>query len=154
MTIKASTGLRDAMLGEVGFKAALADGVLEIYSGAQPASADAAIAGTLLAKITLNGGAFAHGSPTNGLEWDTPSGGQIEKPAGDVWSGLGLAQGTAGWARFKANPADNDASSTTLSRLDFSVGKTSGDIRLPNINIDVNDPVTVNAATMTLPAYK
>lgn len=154
MTIKASTGLRDAMLGTVGFQGAFTNGVLEIYSGAQPSNADAAPTGTLLARITLDGGAFAHGSPTNGLNWDTPANGTIQKPVADNWQGVGLALGTAGWARFKGNPADNDGSSTTLARCDYSVGKTSGDIRLPNINIDVSDPVTVNDASMQLPISK
>lgn len=154
MTIKASTGLRDAMLGTIGFNAAFANGILEIYSGAQPASADAAPTGTLLAQITLDGGAFSHGTPTNGLNWDTPANGSVSKPGADTWSGVGIAEGTAGWARFKGNPADNDGTSTTLARCDFSVGKTSGDIRIPNINIAISDPVIVNDATMVLPASK
>jgi hypothetical protein len=154
MTIRASTGIRDAMMGTVGHNGALANGVLDIYSGAQPASADAAITGTLLARITLDGGAFTPGSPTNGLNWDTPSNGSVSKPGADTWSGVGLAAGTAGWARFKGNAADNDGTSTTLPRVDFSVGKTSGDIRIPNINIAIGDPVIVNDATMTLPAQK
>lgn len=71
MTIRASTGLKNAMLGEVGLKAALADGVIRVYSGAQPAAADNAVTGTLLMEITVDAGAFSHGSATNGLEWDT-----------------------------------------------------------------------------------
>ena len=38
------------------------DGVLRIYSGAQPANADAAINGVLLFEVTKNGGTFAAGT--------------------------------------------------------------------------------------------
>lgn len=152
MTVRVSTGLRNAMLGTSGLKTALANGVLRLYSGAQPASADSAASGTLLAEITLDGGAFAHGSPTNGLNMDTPADGAISKPSGDVWTGLGLVAGTTGWARFCGNPTDDAGASTTLSRIDYSVGKTTGDIHVSNINVEVGVPVGVDVATMSFPA--
>ena len=151
MTIRASSGLKDAMLGEVGFKAALANGVLRIYTGVQPASADQATTGSLLATITLAGGAFTHGSPTNGLNWDTPDGGTISKPSGATWTGTGSAAGVAGWARFFGNPVDDGSQSTTLARLDMSVGKGTGDLQLTNVNLEVSAPVTVDVATIRLP---
>lgn len=151
MALRLSTGLKNAMLGETGFKGALANGVLRIYTGAQPASPDNAVAGTLLMEVTLNGGAFSHGSPTNGLNWDDPALGYIAKPAGDVWRGSGLAAGVAGWARFCANPADDGSSSDTLARLDMSVGVSTGDLRLSNVNIAVGAPSTVDAASLRLP---
>lgn len=151
MTIRASTGLKNAMLGAVGLKSALADGVLRFYSGAQPANADAAVTGTLLAEITLNGGAFAHGSPTNGLEWDVPTGGTISKPAGVTWQGAGLVVGVAGWARFCANPLDDGSYSTSLARVDMSVGKGTGDLQVSNVNTAVGAPITVDVATLRLP---
>lgn len=150
MTIRASTGLANAMLGTVGLQGALADGVLRIYSGAQPASADAAVTGTLLIEVTLNGGAFVHGSPTNGLNWDTPVSRTISKPGADTWRGNGIADGVCGWARYCANPLDDGSASTLLSRIDMSVGKTTGDLQLSNINAAVGAPITVDAATLTL----
>ncbi len=150
MTIRASTGLKNAMLGEVGLKAALADGVIRVYSGAQPAAADNAVTGTLLMEITVDAGAFSHGSATNGLEWDTPANGQISKPSGDTWKGLGIAAGVAGWARYCANPLDDGTASTSLARVDMSVGKGSGDLQLSNVNVAVGAPITVDVATLTL----
>lgn len=151
MTIRTSTGLKNAMLGEVGLKASLADGIIRIYSGAQPTTADTAITGTLLLEVTVDGGAFAHGSPTNGLEWDTPTAGTISKPAADTWKGSGITDGVAGWARFCANPLDDGTASTTLARLDMSVGRGTGDLQLSSVNIATSAPTTVDVATLRLP---
>lgn len=52
MTLRISTGARNYALGGGSVKEALQGGQLMIYSGAQPASADAAPTGTLLATIT------------------------------------------------------------------------------------------------------
>lgn len=151
MTIRASTGLKNAMLGTVGLQTAMQDGVIRVYSGSQPASADAAVTGTLLMEITLNGGAFAHGSPTNGLEWDTPVNGTISKPVADTWQGAGITNGVAGWARFCANPLDDGSSSSALARIDMSVGKGTGDLQLSNVNVVISAPITVDVATLRLP---
>lgn len=151
MTVRASTGLKDAMLGTTGLQGALQDGVLRFYSGAQPASADNAISGTLLLEVTLDGGAFSHGSPTNGLEWDTPSGGTISKPPSDTWVGNGIANGVAGWARYCANPLDDGTESTTLARVDVAVGKGTGDLQVSNVNIAIGAPTTVDSAILRLP---
>ncbi len=151
MTIRASTGLKDAMLGTTGLNGALANGVLRIYSGAQPASADAGVTGTLLCEVTLDGGAFSHGSPTNGLNFDTPVSGSVSKPIGDTWKGNGVADGVAGWARFYGNGADAGGSSTTLPRIDMSVGKGTGDLQVSNVNVAVGAPITIDVATLRLP---
>lgn len=150
MTIRISTGLKDAMLGEIGLKAALADGVIRIYSGAQPASPDSPATGTLLGEITVDGGAFTHGSPTNGLEWDIPTGGVIKKPVAVRWEGRGVAKGTAGWARFCGNALDSGDASTTLPRIDMAVGKTTGDLQISTVNIEVGTPFSVDNANLTL----
>lgn len=58
MTLRVSTGARTFMAGIGSFKDAFQDGRIEIYSGAQPLTADAAVTGTLLCTIT--GGGLAH----------------------------------------------------------------------------------------------
>lgn len=58
MTLKYSTGARNAVMGFMPFKQAFHGGRIEIYSGSQPATADAAVTGTLLCTITNNSGAF------------------------------------------------------------------------------------------------
>lgn len=52
MTLRLSTGLRNYVNADGSIKGALHNGILNIYSGAQPATADAAPTGTLLATIT------------------------------------------------------------------------------------------------------
>lgn len=56
MTMRLSTGLRNFLNKEGGFDGAMRNGYIEIFSGAQPASADAAATGTLLCTITNNAG--------------------------------------------------------------------------------------------------
>ena len=58
MAQRKSTGLVNFMADEGSAQNALANGRLYIYSGAQPASADDAISGTLLVTLTKGGGAF------------------------------------------------------------------------------------------------
>jgi len=57
MAIRQSTGLRNFIAQQGSYKKALEGGVLKIYTGSQPASADSAVAGTLLCTCTLASGA-------------------------------------------------------------------------------------------------
>lgn len=56
MTLRLSTGLRDYVNQGGSIKEALQNGQILIYSGSQPATADTAPSGTLLASITANSG--------------------------------------------------------------------------------------------------
>lgn len=150
MTIRLSTRLRDNLAGTTGFATTFANGVVEIYTGSQPASADAAVTGTLLGTVTLNSGAFTPGSPTNGLTFAAASGGSVSKSG--VWSFNGVAVGTAGWFRLKGNATDAGGVSTVLPRLDGSVAVSGADMNLSNIAITVSAPVTVDTFTVTIPA--
>lgn len=150
MTIRLSTGLRDRLVGTTGFSSTFANGVIEIYTGAQPASADAAVTGTLLGTVTLNSGAFTPGTATNGLTFAAPSGGVVSKSG--VWSFNGVANGTAGWFRLKGNAVDAGGVSTTAPRLDGTVAVSGGDMAISNITIAVGAPNTVDTFTWTQPA--
>ena len=152
MTIRLSTGLRNAMLGAVGFKGALLNGVIYVYTGAQPLLADNAVSGTLLGKITVDAGAFSFGTSTNGLNFDAPALGVITKAAAEDWKFNGIADGTAGWFRFMGNVSDALGSSTTLARMDGSVGTSGADLNLSNIAIVTGAPNTVDVFQVTLPA--
>jgi hypothetical protein len=61
MPLRYSSGAVDFFQENGGQKEAFHDGIIDIYSGSQPASADAAKTGTHLARITLAGGAFTAG---------------------------------------------------------------------------------------------
>lgn len=100
------------------------NGVLAIYSGTQPASADDAETGTLLCLITKDGGTFVPGQPGNGLNFGTPAGGRIDKATTEEWKGTVLADGTAGWFRFYDNSYTTGAS-TTAKRFDGTISNTT-----------------------------
>jgi hypothetical protein len=152
MTIRLSTGLRNALVGTGGGLATVfANGIIEIYSGAQPASADAAPTGTLLGTVTTNAGAFTPGVATNGLTWAAAANGTVTKSASN-WQFNGVAAGTAGWFRLKGNALDNNTLSTTLPRLDGSIANSGGDMNLSNTTIAVASPNTVDVFSVTLPA--
>lgn len=57
MTLRLSTGLRNYLLKEGSYDDAFRNGIIQIFSGAQPSSADAATTGTLLCTISNNSGA-------------------------------------------------------------------------------------------------
>jgi len=52
MALKYSVGARAFVMGQGSFKSAFQNGKIEIYTGAQPATAEAAVTGTLLCTIT------------------------------------------------------------------------------------------------------
>ena len=151
MTVKLSTGFRNALLNNQGFSEIFSAGVIAVYSGAQPASADNAATGTLLGYITKDGGAFVPGSPTNGLNWGAAAGGVIGKNA-DNWRLAGAAAGTAGWFRLMGNAADNGRASTTLPRIDGAVATSGGEINLTSLSIDIGSVTTIDTFTYAIPA--
>ncbi len=150
MTVRLSTGLRNNLAGSTGFATTFANGIIEIRTGSQPASADAAPTGALLGTVTLNSGAFTPGLPGNGLTFAAPSAGAVSKTG--VWSFTGIANGTAGWFRLKANALDNDSLSTTLPRADGSIAVSGADLNLSNIAIAVGAPSTIDSFVWTQPA--
>ena len=79
------------------------NGVIRVFSGVQPTSADDAEAATVLLEITVASGTFTAGTATNGVNFGTPADGALAKSASEVWSGVASASGTAGWFRFYAN---------------------------------------------------
>jgi hypothetical protein len=125
--------------------------ICDIYSGSQPANADAAETGTKLCTITLSSGAFSGGSATNGLNFGEVSSGVLSKEAGEVWSGVGLASGTAGWFRFYDNNYTTGAS-TTAVRFDGSVATSGGQLNISNTTITVGGTTTVDSVALTFPA--
>jgi len=150
MTVRLSTALRTNLAGATGFAATFANGIIEIRSGTQPASADAAATGTLLGTVTLASGAFTPGSPASGLTFAAAADGAVSKSG--VWSFNGVAAGTAGWFRLKGNALDNDLLSTTLPRLDGSIAVSGADMNLSNIAISSGAPTTVDSFVWTQPA--
>jgi len=132
--------------------AGLTYGVLDLFSGPMPTDPNNADSGTLLARITVASGAWVAGTSTNGLEFSTPAGGIVGIKSGQVWSGLGVAEGTIGYARFRGNVLDNGGSSTTLVRVDLTVSAGGGaEVNVSTLNVKVGVPVPISAVTLTMP---
>jgi len=156
MTVRLSTALRTNLAGATGFAATFANGIIEIRTGAQPATADSAATGTLLGTVTLASGEFTPGTATNGLTFATAADGVVSKSG--VWSFNGInapTATTAGWFRLKGNAVDagaDDSVTKASPRLDGSIAVSGADLNLSNISIINGSPVTVDSFTWTQPA--
>jgi len=152
MAIKLSTGLRNILLGRSaalngdGLAGALHLGLINVYSGAQPANADAAATGTLLGVVSVN----ASGT---GLTFDTPTAGTLSKLPSEVWQMTGTVAGTAGWFRFFAAGGNPAISSTVEVRLDGSIATTGGDLNMSNVHVTVGSPHTIDVFQFVLPEF-
>lgn len=152
MTIKLSTGLRTLMAGTTGFGTAFEKGVIHIYSGPQPVTADAPVSGTLLGVVSEDAAPFAFGSVTNGLEFGPADGGTVAKNPAQEWKFKGVANGTAGYFRLMGNASDALGASTSAPRLDGNIGTSGADLNLSNIAVTLNTPATIDVFAFTIPA--
>ncbi len=147
MTFHVSTGLRNKMLDTGSLKSRLAAGFIDIYSGTEPISADAALSGnTKLCRIYSNW-------PTNtvGLTFDTSaSAGVIAKNTGETWKGTNLATGTATFYRF-VTASDTGVSSTTEERLQGSIALAGAEMNLSSVSLTSTVAQTVDYYVVALP---
>lgn len=145
--MKRSTGLRNHMLVTGSLKSALDGTVIKIYSGAAPASADAALAGnTLLCIITRDG------DGSTGLTLDANAvNGQVTKSTDELWEGEILANGTATFFRQELLSDTGDASSTAV-RLQGSVGNVGTDIQFSDVAFITGDVRRINYYVAAIPA--
>lgn len=144
--IKISTGLADAMMNDVGATAALNGAELElrIFSGPEPLTADAALAGeTLLVTIQVNGG--------GDMQFTFTGEGTIMKDIDQSWLGDVVATGTPTYYRLCPTNDDNTAS-TTAVRVQGSVGAT-GDLKLGTTTLAAGNPQSIDFYQLRLPQY-
>lgn len=125
--------------------------VIDIYSGPQPSDADSAETGTKLVTITLSSGAFSGGSATNGLNFGEVASGVLSKEAGEVWSGEGVADGTAGWFRIYDNSYTTGASTSEI-RMDGAVATSGGQLNMSSTTVVTGGTNTINSVALTMPA--
>ena len=144
MAVKVSTGLRNKILDTGSLKSRLALGFIKIYSGAAPATADAAVTGTLLCTISVSSGG-------TGLTFDTAAAaGVLAKNTGETWSGVNAATGTAGYYRFSA-AGDTGVLSTTEERIQGTVGLAGADLNLSSVSLTATVTQTIDYYVATLP---
>lgn len=130
------------------------DSVLKIYSGSQPASADAAVTGTLLCTITVSSGTFTPGAVAAGLEFDVASSGAISKLSTQTWSGVNVATGTAGYFRLYANAPDTGVldSGYIYPRIDGAIATAGSELNLSSTSLVASATLTIDTFTLTLPS--
>lgn len=148
MATRLSSGLVNKLLDTSSFKT-LFNGssgfFIDIYSGAQPASADDAPNGIKLVTLYSDG-------TTNGLTLEaSATGGVIEKNASETWSGTAVATGTAGWFRMRENGDAGTALSTTAVRLDGAISTSGAQMNLGSLTITNGAPFILSSAAFTLP---
>lgn len=144
--IKISTGLADAMMGSTGMTKALnaANLELRIFSGPEPLTADAALAGeTLLVTIQVNGG--------GGMQFAFANEGTIMKDINQSWLGNVIATGTPTYYRL-CPTSDGNTASTTAVRVQGSVGAT-GDLKLGTTTLATGNPQSIDFYQLRLPQY-
>jgi len=155
MAEKFSTGYVNAQATATA--TALANCVIGIYGGTQPADANDSEAGApLLALITLAGGDFTGGVSTNGLNFEGPADGVLSKPSAASWQGDGLAAAgtgtTATWFRVYPN-AYTTGSSTSAVRYDGAISTAStAELQMTNTTAVEDVPfIIASPFTLTVP---
>lgn len=132
------------------------NGIMRIFDGSQPTTADDVETGTLLVEISIGSGTFVSGSPEYGLNFgETAVGAILGKVVGDVWSGQAGATGTAGWFRFYPNDRDNhigaDSGGETKIRFDGAVATSGSQLNMSNTAISSGGTTTIDSVAVTIP---
>ena len=145
MTMKISTGLAKSMLDTASFKGSLSGMKLKIYSGTEPATADAALgAAVLLVTISDNGGAGA-------LSFEAAAVGNVlEKLSSQTWSGTVGTSGTASFCRLEL-ASDTGASSSTEIRVQGDVGIAGKFLNLSSVALTAAAVQVVDFLSITMP---
>ena len=155
MAWRLSTGMRNALLDTGSLKGILADGQIRIYTGTQPANADAGETGTLLCTITLASGEMTSGVETNGINLGTAADGSVGKADGEVWSGVNSDGGTAGWFRWYPNDFGDHTGAATGGdkiRIDGNCATSGGQMNLSSTSLTNGVTTTIDNVVITMPA--
>lgn len=122
MAIKTSTGLRTHLAVTGSVKSALDGGQLMFYEGTEPATADAAVAGSLLWTVTVGGDG-------TGVTFEAAAVATAAvKETTETWQGATTA-GTPNYWRFigaTEKAGSIGGLSTTLARIQGTCGNTAG----------------------------
>lgn len=143
--IRVSTGMKQRVMAELGAMNALQYGIIDIYTGSQPASANDAPTGQHIARVTQGGMSFTPGSIAGGLVMTPDSGGELRRHG--QWVLKGLDTGTAGWFRWKPNQNDPNDANASRVRIDGAVGR---ELVLDDPEITPTTEVTIQGVRLYL----
>ena len=145
ISVKISTGLRNHIATVGSAMAALQNGFIDVYGGAEPATADADVTGlTRLMRFSLGG-------TGSGLPLVLIEAGVIGKSASDSWNGVGEANGTPAWFRHIA-ASDTGVLSTVEPRVQGNIDLAGAALVLTELAVAVGVSMSIDEYAMTIPA--
>ncbi len=155
--MKASTGLRLKMLSATGnsFPNVMTAFTLKIYSGAEPSSADGAIATTniLLCEV-FNGNDGLTRLTFNDepviITASTPTTVNLSKNVAETWEGTVSTNGTSSFFRLEL-AADDQSQSQTHQRVQGSIGLAGADVNLATLVMTSGASQLINYFTVSFP---
>ncbi len=130
MATRLNTAERHAILALLD---AYAGGTLELRTGAQPATADTASSGTIIATPPIPNPAFAAAASGSRAKAGT-------------WQATAVASGTIGWGRLISSDG------TRRRDVSVSVAGGGGDLIIDTANVVAGGTVTVSGYTVNQPA--
>ena len=148
MTVRFSTGLRNAVASTYGLGQMMNGGVIYVYGGTIPASPDNAPGSAPLGIITTDGLMFTPGDNSNGagLSLQTVSPGGLLNYG--TWVLKGMNTGTATWFRWCWLDPDSFQESTYYPRVDGDIGSA---FILPVTNINPSTSLVIDSFLIVLP---
>lgn len=143
MTMRLSTGLRNFLAKYGSLDDALRGGRIEIYSGAQPTSADAAVSGTLLCTITAASAAYTPESLATGSV--TLTGGASGSVNTVTVNSVDILLGAVPFNGTLSQTATDVAAQISRARSDFTATATGAVV---TITAPVGSGATLNTLTV------
>lgn len=109
---------------------------------------------TTLGTLVNIGSGVAGVNPANGLRFGDSSAGVLVKDSSQTWSGVGVADGTAGWFRFEGSVADSGAadSSEVYIRMDGNIATSGANLNLSSTTVATGATQTISSFSLTVPA--
>lgn len=150
MSLKLSTGLRNAMLSVGSFKGSMDTCTLKIYSGTVPATADADISATGLNSPMLCE-IFESNDGSTTLTFDAATGADIAKAVAEAWAGTNALSGTAAFYRLEL-AADTQVLSTTQLRVQGEIGTSGKELNLTSTVLTQSSVQNIDYFSLNFPS--
>ncbi len=134
------------------FQDLMKHGVIDIFSGVQPATADLTESGfTKLVTITIDGNAHDTGTGANGLEFqDAAVAGVLSKVVADSWQGDPDSAGVAGWFRFY-DQTHSTGADPSAPRFDGAVNLSGAEMNVASVDVALGTDFIVNQCDVIMP---
>lgn len=114
--------------------------------------ASAVVASTATTITTNDTNCTSGTDAVNGLLFDLASGGILAKRIAQIWSGVAIASGTAGWFRLLGPVADPGTNAPDFLRLDGSIASSGGNLTMSPLTMTQGATQTLASFNPTIPA--